>query len=55
MVSFPFLSQSQIVREKGESKNGQKEGGWEFFWPDGKLMAREHYSAGKLEGEALAW
>lgn len=49
-------SQKPISSKKpdgnGQIVNGLREGVWEFFYPDGKLMAREHYEAGDLQGKA---
>jgi len=46
---------AQVKRENGIMKDGKKEGVWEFFYPDGVLMAREYYFNGLLHGEALSF
>jgi antitoxin component YwqK of YwqJK toxin-antitoxin module len=50
---FPVYA--QVQREKGSLKDGKKEGEWEFYFPDGRLMAREQYSAGELNGNAISY
>ena len=40
----------QTSRTRGELRDGKKEGIWEIYYPDGKLMARETYAAGQLHG-----
>lgn len=54
-VQFPAPAIAQVVREKGEIRDGKREGLWEFYYPDGKLMARENYSGGRLHGRSVSF
>lgn len=40
------------TRAEGREIDGLREGEWRFFYPDGRLMALEHYRHGSLEGWA---
>lgn len=55
LPAYPQFLTAQHQREKGELRNGKRDGVWEFFYPDGKLMARERYSLGVLQGEAVSY
>lgn len=39
----------------GKTENGHKVGEWLFYYPNGKLMAKENYKAGMLDGICLAY
>jgi antitoxin component YwqK of YwqJK toxin-antitoxin module len=40
---------------KGEYANGEREGTWVWYWPDGSLRERREYRSGLLEGKLEAW
>jgi antitoxin component YwqK of YwqJK toxin-antitoxin module len=53
-----LIGQTQTEKKsksQGQTVDGNKEGVWTFFYPDGQKMAEEHYSAGELEGWATAY
>ena len=50
LLSHGLIANGQSKREKGEMRNGRREGLWEYFYPDGRIMARENYLNGEQNG-----
>jgi hypothetical protein len=43
------------TRSEGKEEKGLREGEWRFYYPDGRLMAKEMYQAGELSGWSEAY
>jgi len=54
-----YNTQAQVLKEKSKSQgnlvNGLKEGEWLFFYPDGKIMAKEMYKEDELSGKSNSY
>jgi len=50
MVPFKSTTPNGKLYLKGELKNDQKEGTWEFYYDNGQLQAVEKYSGGSPVG-----
>jgi len=43
-----------VERERGQFKDGRKEGSWASYWSNGQLWMRGRYKDGVLDGPVVA-
>ena len=47
----PFTGKVTGQRERGQFKDGKKEGPWASYWSNGQLSYKGHYKTGNREGD----
>ena len=43
------------MAEKGNYKNGKKDGDWVSYWEDGNLLAKGVYKNGEMDGDWVGY
>ena len=51
----PFTGEVTGQRERGQFKDGKKEGPWASYWSNGQLRGKGDYKDGKREGSWISY